>query len=171
MFSYYIMNCGFLDKKDIFSVYNIVIEKYEEAKNIMAKENFKIKMLSDTNDKESVNKIAINDIDMMSGIEFEEYLGDFFKRQGYAVDFTPKTNDKGIDIILKKGSARIGIQAKCYGSPVGISAVQEAIGGKAFYKLDRIMVIANNAFTPSAVDLARSNDVVLWDRTILMSKL
>lgn len=51
------------------------------------------------------------------------------------------------------------------------SAVQEAVVGKSYYHCDKVVVITNNYFTPSAKELAQSNDVILWDRDILKEKI
>jgi HJR/Mrr/RecB family endonuclease len=124
----------------------------------------------------SVNALSnqnytIDDIDLMTGAEFEDLVAKIFTKLGFHVTITKTSGDQGIDVLAEKGVQRIGIQAKCYGSSVGNSAIQEAVAGKAFYNLNRVMVITNNVFTPSAVALAQANNVVLWDRTILADKL
>lgn len=114
---------------------------------------------------------TITDVDMMSGDEFEHFLAALFKKLGYKAETTKQSGDQGIDVIAQKGSQKIGIQAKRYAGNVGNDAVQEAIAGKAFYKLDKVMVITNASFTQSAINLAQSADVILWDREILKDKL
>ena len=116
-------------------------------------------------------KYTIDDIDLMTGVEFEGIIAKIFTKLGFHVTITKASGDQGIDVLAEKGVQRIGIQAKCYGSSVGNSAIQEAVAGKAFYNLTKVMVITNNVFTPSAVSLAQANNVVLWDRTILADKL
>ena len=106
-------------------------------------------------------------IDRMKGVEFEEFLKDLYIRLGYSVETTKKSGDQGIDLIIKKHFKRIGIQVKRYSSTVGNSAVQEAVAGKRYYKLDRICVITNRSFTRSAKELARVNKVELIDRNEL----
>lgn len=115
--------------------------------------------------------ISINDIDMMNGDEFEHFVGELFSKLGYNTEVTKHSGDQGIDVIAEKNGTRIGIQAKCYAGSVGNSAVQEAVAGKNFYKLDKVIVITNNFFTPSAIELASANNVILWDRNILKEKL
>lgn len=114
---------------------------------------------------------TIDDIDLMDGKQFEEYIAKLFTKMGYKAEVTKASNDQGIDVIAKKDGTSIGIQAKRYSGTVGNSAVQEAVGGKALYKVDKIMVITNNEFTSGAKKLAQANDVVLWDRTILKDKV
>ena len=107
----------------------------------------------------------------MSGVEFEKYIAKIFESMGYHTTLTPATGDQGIDIIAQKKDIKIGIQTKCYSSTVGNFAVQEAVAGKLYYNLDKVMVITNNYFTPAAKQLAQVNNVILWDRAILQEKL
>ena len=103
-------------------------------------------------------------IDRMKGLEFEEFLKDLYTRLGYSVEMTKKSGDQGIDLIIKKHFKKIGIQVKRYSSAVGNFAVQEAVAGKRYYKLDRVCVITNGQFTRSAKELAKVNKVELIDR-------
>lgn len=115
--------------------------------------------------------ITISVVDKYSGTEFEAFVGTLFEADGYQVEFTQASNDKGIDIIAKRNGISIGIQCKRYSSNIGISAVQEVFSGKNFYSLDKALVVTNRSFTKAAKDLADSTGVVLWDRTILDAKI
>lgn len=116
--------------------------------------------------------ITINDLDLMSGIEFENFIATLFQKYGYSVNKTKVTGDQGIDLIIEKnGYQKIGIQAKCYSSSVGNKAVQEIVAGLKYYDLEKGIVITNNYFTNSAIELAHSNNIILWDRNILKEKL
>lgn len=42
---------------------------------------------------------------------------------------------------------------------------------EAFILCDRVIVVTNNYFTSSAIELAQSNDVILWNRDILKEKI
>ncbi|MGN1480935.1 restriction endonuclease [Porcipelethomonas sp.] len=121
--------------------------------------------------KTSFNNITIDDVDLMSGVEFEEFLVRLFTSMGFGSFSTKTTGDQGIDVIADKNGVKYGIQAKCYSGTVGNSAVQEAFSGKVFYNLDKVIVVTNNTFTKSAVELATKTNVILWDRTILIDKL
>lgn len=103
-------------------------------------------------------------IDRMKGEEFEAFLKDVYERLGYTVEITKKSGDQGIDLIIKKHFKRIGVQVKRYSGSVGNSAVQEAVAGKRYYKLDKVLVITNRLFTRSAKELARVNKVELIER-------
>lgn len=103
----------------------------------------------------------------LTGEEFEELLKAYFKKNGYKVDLTPKSGDYGADLIVRKNGEKIIIQAKRYKGSVGISAVQEVIGAKEYYKGDKALVITNSYFTPAAKELAGKTRVKLWDGKVV----
>lgn len=148
-------------KKQFYNSYDAIIKnrEYEKFKNKLNNDNFEEKI------------VTIDDIDLMNGTEFENLIGKLFNKMGYASEITKHSGDQGIDVIAIKNDIRIGIQAKCYSGSVGNSAVQEAVAGKKYYKVDRVIVVTNNYFTNSAIELAKVNDVVLWDRNILKEKI
>lgn len=113
----------------------------------------------------------IEKIDMMTGRQFEEFLAHYFNELGYSTTLTPQSGDYGIDIIIEARFEKIGVQVKCYQGKVTNSAVQEAVAGVRHYGLDKAMVITNNYFQPSAIELAKDNGVTLWDRDKLIEEL
>lgn len=130
---------------------------------------FEKNLFSRNNNLETV--YTIDDIDLMNGLEFEEFLATLFVKMGYSAKLTKSTGDQGIDVVAERKGIKYGIQAKCYAGNVGNSAVQEAVAGKSFYNVDKVIVITNSHFTESAIILAKSNGVILWDREILSEKL
>lgn len=116
-------------------------------------------------------KTTIVDIDIMSGFEFEKFISRLFQNMGYKSYATQETNDQGVDVIAEKGDVRIAIQTKCYNGVVGNSAIQEIVAGMKYYDADKAMVITNSTFTKSAIELARKNNVQLWDRKTLIEKI
>ena len=128
-------------------------------------------LLIDKIDKNKLNIPDIDDIDLMSGEEFELFISNLFKILGYKTQLTKATGDQGIDVIATKVKLKIAIQTKCYSKPVGNHAIMEAVAGAKYYNADKIMVITNNYFTKSACELASVNNVILWDRTKLKEKI
>lgn len=59
-----------------------------------------------TKKEQRLKRSGIQDIDIMTGLQFENYLRLFFTEKGYKVKTAPKTGDYGADLILEKaGSA------------------------------------------------------------------
>lgn len=137
-------------------------------------------LISNLKEKEKIEKLLNNDdriyynlpmIDLMSGEQFEHFVAYLFNSLGYNATCTKLSGDQGIDVIAKKGETIIAIQTKCYTKSVGNHAIMEAVAGAKYYKANRAMVVTNSRFTKSAVDLAKNNNVILWDRKILNEKL
>lgn len=51
-------------------------------------------------------KVSLDDVDLMTGIEFERFVSELFKEMGYLIEFTKVSGDQGIDIIAEKGSEK-----------------------------------------------------------------
>lgn len=145
-----------------------LLANYKEHNRMTTLENKLFGNVSDSSDKVYY---TIDDIDLMTGIEFENFIKKLFIAMGYSADTTKASGDQGIDVIVEKNGIKFGIQAKCYSGTVGNSAVQEAVAGRLYYGLDKVIVITNSRFTKAAIKLAASNGAVLWDRSILAEKL
>ncbi len=113
----------------------------------------------------------VEEMDGMTGEEFEAQLGVLFRKQGYAVELTPRSGDFGADLVLTRGPDKTVVQAKRYSKAVGVEAVQEVIGAIAYYGAHHGLVVTTNYFTPSAVELAQRSRVILWDRDALARAL
>ncbi|MCM3625264.1 MULTISPECIES: restriction endonuclease [Brevibacillus] len=111
---------------------------------------------------------GIREVDVMQGVEFEEFLAALFESLGYHVETTPASGDFGADLILSDGHNRIAVQAKRYSQTVSVSAVQEAHSGKTHYKANEAWVVTNQDFSKAAYDLAASTGVRLINRDKLI---
>ncbi len=110
------------------------VEHYEIIKELQQNiDSSDIKQKLRTKQKRKITKYTIDDIDLMSGTEFEEFIALLFKKIGYSSQVTKQSGDQGLDVIAIKNGSKIGIQAKCYSNTVGNAAIQEAVAGKSFY--------------------------------------
>lgn len=121
--------------------------------------------------KNKERAIAIEDIDQMTGKDFEYFIAKLFRIKGYKVILTPETGDYGVDVIAENDLVKIGIQAKCYSNKVDSAAVREIVTGLKHYGLNVGMVITNNFFQPSAIQLAKDNGIKLWNRNDLIKEI
>lgn len=112
---------------------------------------------------------TIEDISILKGTAFEDFLEAVFGELGYSVDLTPSSGDYGADLILKQGDRKIVIQAKQYARPVGFNAVKEIHFARTYYSATDAWVIATHGFTQQAIDAADASDVKLIDGTELLS--
>jgi restriction system protein len=117
--------------------------------------------------RQALRRANIGDVDAMDGIRFEHYVGEVLRGSGYRVNHVGKVGDFGADLVVDRGGRRSVVQTKRYSNSVGVSAVREAAAARAFYHADHAIVVTNSFFTGPAVQLARSNQVDLWDRHVL----
>lgn len=118
-----------------------------------------------------IKRSDIRAIDQMTGDQFEEFLVLFFRLLGYSAKKTKKSRDQGADVILNIDGVRVVVQAKRVRNKISNSAVQEVVASKAFYQATDAWVVTNSYYTEPAKELARVNNVQLWDRDRLISEL
>ncbi len=110
-------------------------------------------------------EFSITEFDKLTGEDFEKALERLLISQGFSeITYTPKTTDFGTDILTVKDGVKYGIQVKRSINAVGISAVQEIIGGVLYYECNKGMVITNSIFSQSAQELAKKAGVILVKR-------
>lgn len=133
-----------------------VEELIEETQEEMGLDEFE-------EDLGSTQNIKIGDFEKLNGYEFEGYLKGLFNLLGYTVIETSLSGDQGADLIISKNGQKTVVQAKKYSDKVPNKAIQEISAARRHYKADNAIVVTNSSFTKSAIDLALSNDVELWD--------
>ena len=127
-----------LTQNNIFNSDNYIenYKKFESEYNILEQKSDVEKFREKFALSGAAKIYTLKDIDLMTGIEFENFLCDLFQKMGYHTLSTKISGDQGIDIVAEKDSIKIGIQAKCYTGTVGNGAIQEAAAGKTFYCCD-----------------------------------
>lgn len=123
------------------------------------------------NNRMKLERANINQIDKMSGTEFEHYLELFFKKQGWKVKRIGGQGDYGADLILASADKKIVVQAKRWKQNVGYEAIQQAYTSKDIYECNEAWVVTNSGFTEQAIDAAKRLGVQLWNRNILIEKM
>jgi restriction system protein len=117
-----------------------------------------------------VQRSPVDEVDEMTGWEFERWLERFFTELGFEVERTPYRGDYGADFVLSWNGSRIAVQAKRSKQLIGLRAVQEVVAAKAYYRCDKAMVVTNGYFTDQALILGRSNGVFMRCRDDLTEK-
>ena len=141
----------------------------EEIEDLIGKIKEDVDLDEFEQDLGSSQKINLGGFIELSGYEFQEYLKNLFKLLGYVVIQTKLSGDQGADLIISKDGEKIVVQAKKYNGKVSNEAVQEVVAAKNHYKANKAIVVTNSSFTKSAIDLALSNNVELWDGAKLKS--
>jgi len=109
----------------------------------------------------------IGDFTKLNGHQFEDYLKELFSLLGNQVMRTKLSGDQGADLIIKKDDKKTVVQAKKYSGSVTNKAIQEVVASKNYYDANNAMVVTTGIFTKSAIELAKSNKVELWDKNKL----
>ena len=128
----------------LYAIYRAMV-KPSEAEILLAQQQ---------KDRLSNKTTALNYMPSLSGHEFEVFLADHFRDQGYRVDMTPRTTDQGADLLLYKDRRRIAVQAKQWKGNVGNKAVQAVHAGRTFYNANEAWIITTSSFTKAAQDAA-----------------
>lgn len=122
-------------------------------------------------EREAYQRSGMPAVDAMTGTQFETLLEHLFAYKGYRVARVGGRGDFGADLLLDDASGRTIVQAKRWAGVVRHEAVQEAVAAKAHYGAVHAMVVTPSTFSQHATTLARSNNVVLWDRSKLAAEL
>lgn len=158
-----------LDIEHNFDIISKLLDKFEleydkdEVEKIIEEVHEDIGLEEFEQDLGSSQKIDIGDFEKLKGYEFEGYLKGLFNLLGYTVVQTSLSGDQGADLIISKDGEKTVVQAKKYNEKVSNKAIQEIVAAKNHYKANKAIVVTNSSFTKSAIDLALSNNVELWD--------
>ncbi len=133
-------------------------------------EEIEIEEFEQSLEEQNTQKINI-DPRKLDGLEFEEFLKQLFELLGFIVIKTKSSGDQGADLLLIHNKVKTAVQAKRYSGKVSNRAIQEVVASKKHYKCDNAMVVTTGKFTKSAIQLAISNDVELWDYDKLLKTI
>lgn len=129
------------------------------------------------NNKAFPQSLSMEEIDGLNEYLFEALVAEIYRRKGYEVILTPRSGDKGIDVIAEQpGGECLAIQCKHTSKMANIDSIREAHCGAAYYsnKYARQYipcVVANTVFAPGALELASSTGTRTIDRKKLSSML
>lgn len=146
------------------------------VKRVMRMEQERLEDLSSISlsvSSRSPRYIDVNDLDLLSGHEFEHVLAEVLRRIEGEATVTEGSGDQGVDVVWERESETVGIQAKAYSpsTPVGNSAVQEIYTGSVVrdseYAIDTPAVVTTSRYTQGAREAAETSDVTLHGRSDL----
>jgi HJR/Mrr/RecB family endonuclease len=118
-------------------------------------------------------QLTISDLDTLNPYLFEAAVAIIWEKMGYEVKLTPRTNDKGADVIAMSPGGNILLQVKQSKSPVSDSAIGEIMKAQGYYSSQfnrsfSLGVVTNNIFNSNTKDIAVVNKVELFDRSFLL---
>lgn len=101
----------------------------------------------------------------LSWREFEELVGECYRRKGYLAEVVGNsTGDGGVDIELRGHGKLLLVQCKHWKAfRVGVQPVRELLGVVTSRRADGAVLATSGSFTPDALDFARNSGVELLD--------
>jgi superfamily II DNA or RNA helicase len=109
--------------------------------------------------------LRIQELDELTGSDFENVIRRLVEKQGFEdVTSTPGSRDYGADLLAQRDGERYAIQVKRSVSPIGVAAIQQVLGGMAYWDAAKGLVVTNSLYTESAQELASRAEVDLVDR-------
>jgi len=100
----------------------------------------------------------------MSGTDFEQWVADHFRKEGYEVRMTKTTGDHGVDLQLYKSNKLMGaVQCKNWDGSVGESTVRDFYGSLISMKAPEGFIFAATSFTQQAKDFVHDKPIKLVD--------
>jgi restriction system protein len=105
--------------------------------------------------------------------QFEQLVGEAFRRQGYTVEETGLGGpDGGIDLILRRDGQRILVQCKQWKrQQVGVSVVREMAGLLTHHRADAVKIVCVGTFTRDAETFARGKPIELIGGAALLEMI
>lgn len=111
------------------------------------------------------------DLDLLTGLEFEELCEKLFLKMGYYVETTKASHDGGIDLIVVNNSpitsGRYVVQCKRYIGSVGEPAIRDLYGTTISESANKGILITTGTFTTGAISFSKNKQIELIDGPIL----
>lgn len=108
------------------------------------------------------NRAITDQLLAMTGDEFERLVAKVFVKLGFQVDHTGGPGDHGLDLVLTRGSDKIGVQCKRWTGTVGESVVRDLYGSiVADESVSSGAVVCTSEFSPEARDFVRDKSIRL----------
>jgi len=95
--------------------------------------------------------------------EFEKFIAKLYQKMGYDAECTPKTNDGGFDIKLRRHAETGIVECKCYAQKIRIGrpAIQKLVGANQMEKADRMIFVTTSDYSQEAKEYAENAGVEL----------
>ncbi len=125
--------------------------------------------------------LTIEDVDKLTPEFFEIFVAALFHKQGYKVEVTPYSGDKGADVVVhplrsENSGFLVQVKQRNTGGRPGHEAVDEIVAAIPFYKEKyaetfQPIVITNRTFTNEAHQLSRTKVVQIYERKWIIENL
>ncbi|MBI4463236.1 MAG: restriction endonuclease [Acidobacteria bacterium] len=98
----------------------------------------------------------------LDGRSFEIELGALLQKRGYRVQWTGKSGDQGVDLILfGSGGHRIIVQCKAHRKPIGPAAIRDLYGTLKHLGEKEAWLVSSSGFSKAANEFAMGKPIQL----------
>lgn len=111
----------------------------------------------------------LEQLQQLDPVEFEQFVGYLYQKQGFSVAMTPTSGDQGIDLILRKGRQMVIVQCKRYAGAVGQPTVRDLYGVLMHNKADGAVLVTSGVVSRPAEAWAKGKPITLIDGPELLS--
>lgn len=143
-----------------------VHENMYTIKSLLEKEE-ELQHIEEQIKKNKINAVIVEDINLLSGVEFEDVCEDLLIKMGFKTERTGKSHDGGIDIIAYNNqplfSGKYIIQCKRYSGSVGTSIIRDLYGVVTAESANKGILITTGYFTNDAISFATEKPIELID--------
>ncbi len=109
-------------------------------------------------------------ISKMDKTQFVVFVARLFSKKGYQVKLTPVFANHNVDVLLTHLGTTIAVGVVHSQTVLSAEQIQPVLLGAPFYDASEVIVVTNNYYDRSAVDLAKRKGVSLVDRTLLLAE-
>lgn len=102
---------------------------------------------------------SLQQLDGLSGAEFEDWVALIVKRGGFRIERTPRTRDYGVDIVAEGRGVRIGIEVKRRDAVVGSGAVRSLVAGCQYHRCHAAAIVTQSRFSRDAGNQAAAAEM------------
>jgi len=100
----------------------------------------------------------------LSWRQFEFYIGEYYKNQGYFVVETPEGPDGGVDLVLRKDGEKTYVQCKHWkSSKVGVDKVRALLGSMTSGGAHGGIFVTTGSYTQPAIDFGVQHGIQMVD--------
>ncbi|MGB1249170.1 MAG: restriction endonuclease [Candidatus Promineifilaceae bacterium] len=111
----------------------------------------------------------LEQLQKLDPVEFEQFCGYLYERQGYKAHMTATSGDEGVDLLLTKNGKKEVVQCKRYQGSVGQPTVRDMYGTMLHTNSVSAAVVTTGRFTKAAEAWAANKPIQLIDGYELMS--
>ncbi|MBR2278759.1 MAG: restriction endonuclease [Eubacterium sp.] len=112
---------------------------------------------------------SLEDIDRYTESDFIKYVKDLLVGLHYE-NIVDTDSEMGVDITCSKDDIKYAIKCQhSISNKISVKPIRNIAAGKNYYHCQVGIVITNNYYSTTAIDMANANSIILWDRDKLQN--